>query len=283
MRKSVFLAFSVFLTHQLASAKDVVTISCPDVFPNKTENNKSQPLAGMDVWDGASLQEPDIEGGATNSISGDGIWEIHCHYGKGSKDHYQVTIEIPKGSRYCTGTGLTHGKHKEFCMGPKEAVPTTPPPMFIAQLVDYTATLQGFGLRQTAEQIIAEAQRQGLRTASRIEAISGGGQRTRIDVAAPNALTILLSPQTKLSVEVRQDFPSHKEPRTGTDVIGPHLFGDFSDLLPNDGLVWDQKTGVIVISQNWRTFSPDNYIRLIDDAEISKETGQPLGHKKYMP
>lgn len=84
-------------------------------------------------------------------------------------------------------------------------------------------------------------------------------------------------------MEVRQDFPSQKDPLTGTDIIGPHLFGDFTDFLPNDGLVWDQKTGVVVISQNWQETSLENYIRLIDDAEISKETGQPLGYKKYVP
>ena len=281
MRKSVFLAFSAFLIPCLASAKDFVTVSCPSAFPMKATNNKSLPLAGMGVWAGAvSLQIPDSKD--VNDITDNGLWEIHCKY----DNQHQIIIEVPKGSLYCAGTGETLGKRKDFCMGPKAAVPTTPPPMFVSQPVDYTATLQGFGLRQTAQQILAEAQRQGLWALSRAEATPGGGQRTRIDIAAPNPLVVWLSPQTQLSVEVRQDFPKQQDPqqdqRQAVDVIGPHLFGDFSSFLPHDGLFWDRKTGVLIISKNREKASPDNYIRLLDDGEISKESGQPTGYKKYV-
>jgi len=150
--------------------------------------------------------------------------------------------------------------------------------MFVAQPVDYSATLQGFGLRQTIEQIQEEAQRQGLI----VTLHQDDGKRNWLEIAAVRPLMILMSSQTQRSIEVRQDFSTPEDRITGTDVTGPRLFGNATDFLPNDGLLWDRKTGVIVISQNWRDESPDNYLRLIDDAEISKETGQPLGYKKYI-
>jgi len=279
MRKLVFLAFSGFLISHAASARDVMTLACPDEFPIKAANNKSLPLTGMEVWDGIALMEPDEEGGARNTISGDGHWEIRCTYDKQYHGEHQITLEIPKGSRYCTGTGHVGGKLKMFCMGPKEAVPTTPPPMFISQPVDYTTTFHGFGLRQTEEQIMAEAQRQGFAMTPVLEPLPDGRHRLKMSVAAPLYITVWLSPQTRQSIEVRQDFPSQNPPSTGNGVIGTRLFGDFNDFILGSGLVWDHKTGVIVISQE----TGGSSLRLIDDAEISKETGQPLGYKKYAP
>lgn len=277
MRKTVFLAFAAFLTPSMSLANEIVTASCPSEFPLPTENNKSLPLTGMEIWaGGTSLQEPTRkQGNETTPITGDDIWDMRCLY----DDQHQITIEIPKGTLYCTGTGQIGGKRKMFCKG--ASLPQKPQ-IFIAQPLDYSTKLNGFGLRQTPAQVQEEAKRQGLTATTHDVILPDGTRQTKIDISTLNPLTIRFSAQTDLSVEIRQDFPDQKNPVSATDILGPRLFGNFSNFIPNDMLVWDRKTGVIVISQNWRTFSPDNYIRLIDDAQVSRESGQPTGYKKYV-
>ena len=280
MRISVFLAFSAFLIPSLGLTKEAVTVSCPSEFHTKTENNKSLSLAGMETWaNGIELAMPTLfRGKKVDVVFDKDHTEIRCQYDA----QHQISIEVPKGTLYCTGSGPVGGKRKMFCMGPKEAVPTSPPPTFISQPVDYSATLQGFGLRQTVEQIIAEAQRQGLSTQSREEPLPDKSRRTRVEIASTNPITVLFSPLTKLSTEVRQDFKRNGDPNSDFVTQGQHSLGSFNDVNVPTDLIWDRKAGVIVIGRDITGKSSDNYLRLIDDAEVSKESGKPLGYKKYV-
>jgi len=162
-------------------------------------------------------------------------------------------------------------------MGPKKAVPATPPPMFVSQPVDYGTQFQGFGLRQTEAQILEEAHRQGFEVTSERDPQPNGRHRLKLTVAAPQRITVWLSPETGQSVEVRQDF----ERSADIPVLGGHLYGSFDLGEPGD-VIWSRNTGVIIVGRDYSGATTDNYLRLIDDAEISKETGQPLGYKKYI-
>lgn len=278
------LAVFLFVATALAAPKNAVLVSCPSYFPGPNpQPGRKLRLIGAETWTGIQSPIPSEVNGYSVDYVNDGTSPFHlrCTY----TGNRQITIPIPKEATTCLGRRDRRGQLKVVCVGPAPESPLPPPQIFIAHPVDYSVSLLGFGLRQTPQQIADIAQARDLPIRVREEMDNGTARVVEITVAAKMPLTILFSPQTGLSREVVQNLDG--VPPDGNAVLQGTLgFGDFTELnaVPKGAsLYWDQKTGVVLLAECGPEKNAPGHLRLIDDAQVSKEQGVPQGAKKYFP